>query len=134
MNTIQKRFLLYIFGCIGMRTIITIVAKNLNENLNNNTTKKYFKYFSLIILLMGVGFLYIYIFGSKKADSQLKWANSKVWWNDYRIIHAILYISFSVMALLRLNNAWVLLALDTLLGLILFLQYHYSIGNFNKLI
>tara|TARA_B100000989_G_C19252512_1_gene348716 strand:- start:132 stop:536 length:405 start_codon:yes stop_codon:yes gene_type:complete len=134
MNTIQKRFLLYLFGCIGMRTLITIVAKNLNENLNNNTTKKYFKYFSLITLSMGLGFLYIYIFGSKKADSQLKWANSKVWWNDYRIIHAILYISFSIMALLQLNNAWVLLALDTLLGLIIFLKYHYVNGNFNKLI
>ena len=134
MNTIQNRFLLYLFGCIGMRTLITIVAKNLNKNFNNNTTKKYFKYFSLITLSMGLGFLYIYIFGSKKADSQLKWANSKVWWNDYRIIHAILYISFSIMALLQLNNAWVLLALDTLLGLIIFLNYHYVNGNFNKLI
>ena len=105
MNTIQKRFLLYLFGCIGFRTMITVIAKKFNENLNNNTTKKYFKYFSLITLSMGLGFLYIYIFGSKKADSQLKWANSKVWWNDYRIIHAILYISFSIMALLQLNNA-----------------------------
>ena len=133
MNTIKKRFFLYLFGCIGFRTMITLLAKNLNENRNNNAYKKYFKYFSLITLLIGLGFLYIYIFGSKKADSQLKWANSKVWWNDYRIIHAVLYISFSIMALLQLNNAWVLLALDTLLGLIIFLQYHYVSGNINKL-
>ena len=134
MNTIKKRFLLYLFGCIGFRTMITVVAKKFNENLNNNKTKNYFKYFSLITLSMGLGFLYIYIFGSKKADSQLKWANSKVWWNDYRIIHAILYISFSIMALFQLNNAWILLAMDTLLGLIIFLQYHYLKGNFKKLI
>ena len=133
MNTVKKRFFLYLFGCIGFRTMITLLAKNLNENRNNNASKKYFKYFSLITLLIGLGFLYIYIFGSKKADSQLKWANSKVLWNDYRIIHAVLYISFSIMALLQLNNAWVLLALDTLLGLIIFLQHHYVSGNFNKL-
>ena len=54
--------------------------------------------------------------------------------NDYRIIHAILYISFSIMALLQLNNAWVLLALDNLFGLIIFLNYHYVNSNFNKLI
>ena len=84
---------------------------------------------SIFTLIIACGFIYIYIFGSQRADNQLEWANAKVWWNDYRIIHGLLYLSFSITALFKLNKSWIFLALDTLLGLILFLYYHYTQGN-----
>lgn len=125
MNNIQKRFLYYLLFCIGTRMVLTILAKNL--------TKEKVKYMSFITLVMGLGFLYIYAFGSKRADNQLEWANAKIWWNDYRIIHGILYTSFSILGILKINKAWILLGLDTLLGLILFLHYHYISGNYESL-
>lgn len=125
MNNIQKRFLYYLLFCIGTRTVLTILAKNL--------TKEKVKYMSFITLVMGLGFLYIYTFGNERANNQLEWANAKIWWNDYRIIHGILYTSFSILGILKINKAWILLGLDTLLGLILFLHYHYISGNYQQL-
>jgi hypothetical protein len=121
MNIIQKRFIYYLFGCIGTRTLLTLLMKKLDKN-NRQLA-------SIFTLIIACGFIYIYIFGSQRADNQLEWANAKVWWNDYRIIHGLLYLSFSITALFKLNKSWIFLALDTLLGLILFLYYHYTQGN-----
>lgn len=123
MNIIQKRFIYYLFGCIGTRTLLTLLIKNMSKPNR--------KLVSIFTLIIACGFIYIYTFGSKRADSQLEWANAKVWWNDYRIIHGLLFLAFSITAILELNKSWIFLALDTLLGLILFLYYHYSQGSFN---
>ena len=32
MNTIQKRFLLFLIGCIGARSLFVIIAKNISLN------------------------------------------------------------------------------------------------------
>lgn len=125
MNNIQKRFIYYLLGCIGTRMVLTILAKNLS--------KEKVQYMSFITLVMGLGFLYIYAFGNERADNQLEWASAKIWWNDYRIIHGILYTSFSILGILKINKAWILLGLDTFLGLVLFLHYHYISGNYESL-
>ena len=52
MNTIQKRFLLFIIGCIGSRTLLVYLAKNASE--------KNLMYIGYLALLPAIGFLYIY--------------------------------------------------------------------------
>ena len=113
MNITQRRFIYYLIGCMGARLTLTYLIK-----------KRVFPKIGIIPLIIGIGFLYIYLFGSKKADGQLKWANAKVWWNDYRIVHGLLYTSAGILSISNNSCAWILLAIDTLLGLILFLNYH----------
>jgi hypothetical protein len=132
MNNIQKRFYVFLFICIVTRITLTLIAKNIN--------KDYLPYMSIFGFIAGIGIIYIYFFGSNKAESQLQWADGKVWWQCLRIVHGLLYLSFGIVALLSLNEkykqdnkAWVFLALDTLVGLISFLNYHCKIGNFKKL-
>ena len=56
MNNIQKRFLLFLIGCIGVRSLFVVIAKNIDI--------KYLQYLGFLALLPALGFAYIYLTGS----------------------------------------------------------------------
>ena len=124
MNNIQKRFLLFIFGCIGIRLLITIFAKNINTN--------YLPILGYIALLPAFGFIYIYLTDSRNTGGEV--FGDKIWWNSLRPIHAILYLLFSYNAIIKNKNSWIYLGIDVTVGLIGFLTYHYKSNNFKKLL
>jgi len=123
MNNIQKRFLLFIFGCIFVRTIFVVVAKKIN--------KKYLPYLGYLALFVGISFLNIYFF--KPRSTGVEVFGDKIWWNDIRIVHGFLYILFAVYAIKKESFAYIPLLIDVIFGLVMFLLYHYKMGNFSKL-
>jgi hypothetical protein len=124
MNNIQKRFLLFLIGCIGIRSLFVVVAKNLDI--------KYLKYMGYFALLPAIGFIYIYLTGSRKTGEEV--FGDKIWWNNLRPIHSFLYFVFAYNAIIGNKNAWIYLLADVLIGLISFLLFHYNNGDFLKLI
>lgn len=122
MNDIQKRFLLFIFGCILVRTILVIIAKNNQE---------YLPIMGYTALIPAVGFLYIYATNSRRTGAEV--FGESIWWNDLRPIHGLLYLLFSISALQKNPNSWLILLFDVIIGLIAFLHFHYEEGNFSKL-
>ena len=124
MNSIQKRFLLFIIGCIGIRTGIFILAKYINL--------EFLPILGYISLLPAIGFLYIYLTGKRLTGPEVFGEN--IWWNTLRPIHAILYLIFAYNAIHKNPNSWIYLCLDVIIGFISFILYHYTNGNFNKLI
>ena len=124
MNNIQKRFLLFLIGCIGIRSLFVIVAKN--------SDIKYLKYMGYLALLPAFGFIYIYLTGSRKTGEEV--FGDKIWWNNLRPIHSFLYFLFAYNAIIGNKNAWMYLFADVLFGLISFLLFHYNNGDFLKLI
>jgi len=126
MNNLQKRFLMFLIGCIGTRSISVIVAKNIST--------KYLRYLGYLALLPAIGFLYIYLTGSRKSGPET--FGNKIWWNNLRPIHSILYFIFAYYAIKGDRQSWKYLLVDVVIGLISFLIYHNSIGNlsilFNK--
>lgn len=123
MNTIQKRFLLFLGLCIPSRLALTGLAKYLPN--------KYLPYLGCITLLMALGFLYLYFTSSRKVGQET--FGQPIWWSKFRIVHGLLYLIFSYYAINRCASAYLFLLYDTLIGLGLFLVHHYSAGNFNKL-
>ena len=124
MNTIQKRFLLFLFGCIGTRTLLAYIAKTANtEGL---------KYMGYLALIPAIGFLYIYFTGSRKTGPEV--FGDKIWWNDIRPIHGILYLLFAYNAIIGNKGAWLYLLIDVIFGLISFLVFHFYNGDFTKLL
>jgi hypothetical protein len=117
MDTLQKRILLFLIGCIGVRLLLVYIAKNIDIKL--------LKYMGYITLIPAIGFIYIYLTGSRKTGPEV--FGSKIWWNNLRPIHAILYLLFSYNAIIGNRNAWIYLLIDVLLGLISFLVYHVFI-------
>jgi len=122
MNNFQKRFLLFIFGCIVVRLLIVWIAK---------TYTKYLKYLGYIAILLVLGFIIIYIFGLRKTGRETM--GEKIWWNSLRPVHGILWGIFAFMAIRGDTRAWIVLLIDVIFGLLAFLIYHYREGDFSKL-
>ena len=123
MNDIQKRFLLFIIGCIGTRTLFVYVAKNAGQ--------KYLPLLGYLALLPAFGFIYIYLTGSRKTGAEV--FGEKIWWNDLRPLHSLFYFLFAYNAIIGNAKAWLDLLVDVVFGLISFLFFHFKNGDFKKL-
>jgi hypothetical protein len=117
MNTIQKRFALFLIGCIGTRLLFVYVAK-----IDDLT---YLRYMGYLFLLPAFGFIYIYLTDSRKTGPEV--FGDKIWWNDLRPIHGMLYLLFSYNAITGNKCAWIYLLADVIFGLTSFLVYHFIV-------
>ena len=123
MNTIQKRFLLFLIGCIGTRSLFVYLAKN--------ATEKYLMYMGYLALLPAIGFLYIYFSGARKTGAEV--FGEKIWWNNLRPIHSALYFTFAYNAINGNPMAWIYLLIDVIIGLLSFLGHHFYNGDYKML-
>ena len=117
------RFLLFIIGCIGSRLALTTISAFASG------------WFLILlgILALGpvIGWFYIIFIG--KRDTGLEVLGDKIWWQNLRPIHMLLWAFFSYLAISGNRNAWLVLLIDTLFGLGAFIVFHYSEGDFAKL-
>jgi hypothetical protein len=123
MNNIQKRFLLFLIGCMGVRTLLVIITKNIEI--------KYLKYMGYLALLPAIGFMYIYLTGTRKTGGEV--FGEKIWWNDLRPLHSLLYFLFAYNAIIGNRNSWIYLLIDVLIGFTSFMIFHYINNDFSKL-
>jgi hypothetical protein len=115
MNNNQKRILLFLGGCIVVRTIFVIIAKYINND--------YLPYLGYLALLPAIGLLYYFISGTRTTGPEV--FGDKIWWNNLRPIHAILYILFAISAIQKKTYSWVFLLIDVIFGLSAFLIHHF---------
>jgi len=115
MNNIQKRFILFLFGCIGSRSLLVYIAKT--------TNKTFLMYMGYLALLPAYGFLYYYLSGTRETGPEV--FCDKIWWNNLRPIHSLLYFLFAYNAILKRNDAWIYLLIDVIIGLTSFLNHHF---------
>ena len=123
-NDLQKRFVMFLVGCIGVRSLLVIIAKYINI--------QYLKYLGYLALVPAIGFMYIFISGTRKTGAEV--FGGKIWWNNLRPIHSILYFLFAYNAIMGNRNAWIFLLVDVLFGLTSFLIYHSLNGDFNTVL
>ncbi len=96
-----------------IRCLFALIAKNYIEYL------PMMGYFALV---PAIGFLYIYITGSRKTGPEV--IGDKIWWNDLRPVHGFLYLLFAINAFEKNPDSWIILMLDVIIGLIAFLHFH----------
>lgn len=123
MNDLQKRFLLFLIGCIGSRILFVLISKYIPNN--------YLPYLGYLALLPMIGFSYIWITNSRKTGPEVM--GDKIWWNNLRPVHALLYGLFAYNAINKNENAWIYLLIDVIIGFVSFLSHHLVEGNFTKL-
>jgi len=114
MEIIHKRILLFLIGCIGTRLLFVYAAKNVNSQL--------LKYMGYLALIPAFGFLFIFLTGARQTGAEV--FGDKIWWNNLRPIHGLLYLLFAYNAINGNRNAWMYLLVDVLLGLTSFIIYH----------
>ena len=123
MNTIQKRFLLFLIGCIGTRAFFVYLAKNANRT--------YLQYMGYVSILPAIGFFYLFLTGSRTTGAEV--FGDKIWWNNLRPIHGLMYLLFAYNAIRGNPLAWIYLLLDVIIGLVSFLFFHSYNNNFRHL-
>jgi hypothetical protein len=110
-----KRALLFLVGCIGMRSLIAYAAWAVPST--------YLPYLGGLALLPVIGWLYIMITGARKTGLEVN--GELIWWNNLRPIHAANYAAFAATAFMRNRNAYLFLVWDVILGLGAWLNHHF---------
>ena len=124
LSNLQKRFLLFLIGCVGSRSLFAYIAKI--------ASKRVLFYMGALALLPALGFVIIYFTGIRNTGVEV--FGSTIWWDDLRIVHSLLYTLFAIYAFQGKSFAWVPLGVDVTLGLIAFLVHHKREGNLRKLL
>ena len=111
MTPLQRRAALFLLGCIPTRAAFTYAAAV--------SDIPRLRLFGALAALPAVGFLVIYFAGLRKTGAET--GGAPIWWNRLRPIHAILWGAFALAAITGFQQAWIILAADTLFGCIAFL-------------
>jgi len=107
--------LLFLIGCIPVRAFLAYISTKIPEN--------YLILFGTLLLAMGLSFIYLY-FTNKRMDAPE--AGGKTWWNNYRIIHGMFYLTAAIYAFQKKTDLiWIPLTLDVIFGLFLFVLHHF---------
>ena len=114
LTDLQKRFILFLGGCIPFRIALAYLSKIANPTQ--------LQILGTITLFPAFGFLLIYFLNLRSTGAEV--FGEKIWWNHLRPIHGIIYLIFSILALQKSKDAWKLLALDVLIGLLAFIHHH----------
>ena len=119
---LRDALITFLIGCIGFRLLIAFLAKQAN--------KKWLRIMGYIAIVPVVGFMYIFLTGSRKTGPEA--AGEKIWWNALRPLHALLYALFAYFAITGNRKAWMYLFADAMVGLFAFLVHHSRNGDFSK--
>jgi hypothetical protein len=122
MNDFQKRFLMFMIGCITVRSALAYGTKVINPN--------YLPYIGIIILFGAIRF--IYLFFTNPTGPQF--LGKDIWWNNIRPFHFVFYLLFAIFAFMKSPYAWIFLALDILFALLSFMVFHFVINDDYRLL
>jgi hypothetical protein len=119
MNDLQKRFYLFLFGCIGVRALFTVAAAYASVPV--------LYILGIVAIFPVLGWLNIMLFGERDTGPEV--FGGRIWWQNLRPLHTLLWAGFAYRAISGFRSAYQLLAIDTFVGLCAFLFHHYRNGN-----
>jgi hypothetical protein len=108
----KDRILLFLFGCMTARILLALLAKYL--------TPTYLQIMGVLTLIPAFGMMYLFFFGKKKAGA----FGGKLWWNNMRMVHGLIYLIFSICAIMKKSWSWMILMFDVVIGLTAFLVHY----------
>lgn len=113
----ERQLLVFLFGCVTVRLALAEAVRRMPS--------KGLKFIAGPLLMVpAIGFSVIYIFGLRSEGAET--FGAKLWWNDFRPIHAGLFFVASVRALAGTSSAHLPLFADAVLGLIFSLLHYYG--------
>lgn len=104
---------LFLLGCIPVRILLAYIAFKLQSN----------KLLSILAFMIGFSFFIIYTTGIRKTG--IETGGKPIWWNEWRPLHGFLYVLFAILNWMNVRNAWMVLVLDAIIGLIAFSLHYY---------
>ena len=99
--------MLFLIGCLGSRFGLAYAVRASPPNL--------LPLFGKLALIPAFGFIIIYLLNLRKTGIE---AQGEIWWDNWRPLHASMYILFSLLSLKKKSFAWIVLLVDAIFGLI----------------
>lgn len=120
LTDIQKRLALFSFGCVGTRLLLAYMSAIVSSTVLRGM--------GILALVPAIGFAVIYVKGLRVTGPEV--FGDRIWWNDLRPVHAVLYGLFAYLAITGAQGlAWKVLFIDVLIGLAAFLAFHAREGH-----
>jgi hypothetical protein len=107
----KESILYFLLGCIPTRVIISLLPLYLPI--------EWLPSYSILLIIIASSFLFLYFSNMRQHAAE---GGGNTWWANYRIIHGILYLIAGTYAFNKNRSAWIPLSIDTILGLILFIN------------
>lgn len=104
---------IYFSVCIILRLLLAYLVF-----VTYNKKKRYI--LIIIYLSSAIGLLYHYLNKKRKNGA----FDNIVWWDDLRPLHAVLFISTSILLYIKNPYSYILPFTDTIIGLIMYLLHH----------
>ncbi len=119
-DSLRKRFVFFLVGCIGVRCALAYMAKHASPWLLHAM--------GYIAILPAIGFFYLYFSGTRTTGPEV--FGDTIWWNHLRPVHGVLYGLFAYHAIMGYPYAWTYLLVDVIVGLSSFLLFHLAKVSF----
>lgn len=119
MNNKHLKVFLFVFGCLGTRFLFMYLSKI--------SKPKYLPIYGIIGLLIGLGLFYNYIFKTRPTGMESSAKGNRIWWNNLRPLHGILYLLFAYYAINKNKNAYIFLLIDLIVAIIAYIAYKLNL-------
>ena len=108
---------LFAFLCIPVRMLFVAISKFISPD--------YLPYLGYAALIPASGFAYIYLTNSRQTGQGV--FGGKIWWNNLRPVHSLLYFAFAYNAITgNSGSAWLYLLADVIVGITASLTHYYT--------
>lgn len=107
----MKPSTLFFMGCIPVRILLAYVVYLV---LNDSLYESYKPYLAAIVMTIGLSFMIIYTMDWRQSGVE---AGGKIWWNNLRPIHSVIYLLTAVGMLYDVKNIYALLLVDVMIGI-----------------
>lgn len=108
---------LFLTACIPARLLLALVAYLNREN------QAFMENYAILAYLIGISFLTLFVFDLRKTGAESTEEGNVIWWSKYRPVHAFMYALFAYLARHSPEDAWLVLLLDAILGLIIYVTH-----------
>ena len=82
----------------------------------------YLFWLGILALMIATGFLVLFLFQLRPTGREVNY--ERIWWDQLRPVHAMLYFGFGILALQHNRSAYLFLVADWILGLVAFTGFH----------
>ena len=114
----QFRIWSFLFLCLCIRILFVYI--------NYSICKTYLPILGIFYLIISIGFFYTFMYST----STLGAFGRKIWWNNLRLIHSLIYFICAIASFLKNRHTYILLIVDIIIGFSGFITQYFRGFNF----
>lgn len=109
----MNRIVAFLLGCVPVRAFFIYIAY---------AYPSYAYYLAFPAIAIGLAFIILRVANLRQTGFEVN--HERIWWNNLRPVHGLLYLTFAYLALQKNPLAYVALVIDLVFGVFAFTVFH----------